>query len=67
VLLRIYCKHKHGSNFFHLILLLQPPFVSTSYLRTFNDFPGPMKKVKMKPEGVVKIPYETDAVTAFES
>jgi hypothetical protein len=23
-----------------------PPFVSTSYLRTFNDFPGKMKKVK---------------------
>jgi hypothetical protein len=45
-----------------------PPFVSTSYLRrTFNEFPGPMKKVKIKPEGVVKIPYKTDAVAAFES
>jgi hypothetical protein len=44
-----------------------PPLVSTSYLRTFNGFPGPMKKVKMKPEGVAKIPYKTDAVAAFES
>jgi hypothetical protein len=44
-----------------------PPVVSTSYLRTFNDIPGPMKKVKMKPEGVAKIPYKTDAVAAFES
>jgi hypothetical protein len=44
-----------------------PPFVSTSYLRTFNDFPGPMKKVKMKPEGVAKILYKTDAVADFES
>jgi hypothetical protein len=44
-----------------------PPSVSTSYLRTFNDFPGPMKKVKVKPEGVAKILYKTDAVAAFES
>jgi hypothetical protein len=44
-----------------------PPFVSTSYLRSFNDFPGPMKKVKMKPEGVAKIPYKTGAVASFES
>jgi hypothetical protein len=44
-----------------------PPFVSTSYLRSFNDFPGPMKKVKIKPERVAKIPYKTDAVAAFES
>jgi hypothetical protein len=29
--------------------------------------PGPMKKVKMKPEGVAKIPYKTDVVAAFES
>jgi hypothetical protein len=44
-----------------------PPFVTTSYLRSFNDFPGPMKKVKMKPEGVAKILNKTDAVAAFES
>jgi hypothetical protein len=48
-------------------LQCMPPFVYTSYLRTFNDFPEPMKKVKMKPEGEAKIPYQTDAVAAFES